>query len=145
MPLSKYHMNHRCTLLSHEPSELFLWRMLGSSLLLLLLSSSIIEASGLSHVASCHNGDCFRKSKFHSVWLYKKINSCTSVLPNTCAWEQQDRNKTLMIKDKKARRIEWMWNEAQWARKSPVNLNVKSHLSSSSHVSHSRQSVKKGI
>ena len=25
-------------------------------------------------------------------------NSCTSVLPNTCAWGQQDRNKT--IKDK---------------------------------------------
>ena len=36
-----------------------------------------------------------------------------------------------------------MWKEAQWARKGPVNLNVKSHLSSSSHVSHSRQSVKK--
>ena len=36
-----------------------------------------------------------------------------------------------------------MWKEAQWARKSPVNLNVKSRLISSSHVSHSRQSVKK--
>ena len=34
-----------------------------------------------------------------------------------------------------------MWKEAQLARKSPVNLNVKSHLSLSSHVSHSRQSV----
>ena len=28
-----------------------------------------------------------------------------------------------------------MWKEAQRARKSPVNLNVKSHLCSSSHVS----------
>ena len=28
-----------------------------------------------------------------------------------------------------------MWKEAQWARKSRVNLNVKRHLSSSSHVS----------
>ena len=31
--------------------------------------SSIIEASGLSHVASCHKVYYFRKSKFHSVWL----------------------------------------------------------------------------
>ena len=41
------------------------------------LSSSIsrfFEASGLSHVASCHKGVCFRKR-----------NSCTSLLP-----EQQD-------------------------------------------------------
>ena len=38
-----------------------------------------------------------------------------------------------------------MWKEAQLARKSPVNLNVKSHLISSSHVSHSRQSVKKSL
>ena len=29
--------------------------------------SVFIEASGLSHVASCHKGVCFRKSKFHSV------------------------------------------------------------------------------
>ena len=59
---------------------------------------------------------------------------------------QQDRNKTIKDKGekgKKARRKEWMWKEAQWARKGPVNLNVKSHLSSSSHVSHPRQCVKK--
>ena len=57
-----------------------------------------IEASGFSHVASCHKEDYFRKTKFHSVWLQKKRNSCTSVLQNTCGWEQQDKNKT--IKDK---------------------------------------------
>ena len=34
----------------------------------LLLVSSIIEASGLSHVASCHKVYIW-KSKFHSVWL----------------------------------------------------------------------------
>ena len=72
-----------------------LWRL--RTLKLLLLVSSIIEASGLSHVASCHKVYIW-KSKFHSVWLKKKRNSCTSVLPNTCAWEQQDINT--IIKDR---------------------------------------------
>ena len=43
-----------------------------SSVELTSSSSSVsvfIEASGLSHVASCHKAVCFRKSKFHSVWL----------------------------------------------------------------------------
>ena len=31
-------------------------------------------------------------------WARKMRNSCMSVLPNTCAWEQQERNK--IIKDK---------------------------------------------
>ena len=68
------------------------------SLLLLVPSHVFIEASSLSQVASCHKGVCFRNSKFYSVWLHKKRNSCTTVLPNTCASEQQDWNKT--IKDK---------------------------------------------
>ena len=37
------------------------------------------------------------EGKFHSVWLLKKCNSCTSVFPNTWAWEQQERRK---MKDK---------------------------------------------
>ena len=53
--------------------------------------------------------------------------------------------RQLKIKGKKSRRKERMWKEAQWARKSLVNLNVKSHLSSSSHISHSRQSLKKSL
>ena len=40
-----------------------------SILLLLLLLSNIIEASGLSYVASCLKGVYIRKGKFHSVWL----------------------------------------------------------------------------
>ena len=33
------------------------------------------------------------EGKFHSVWLLKKGNSCTSVFPNTWAWEQQEQRK----------------------------------------------------
>ena len=40
-------------------------------LLLRLLSSSITEASGLSHVASCLKGVYIRKGKFHSVRIQK--------------------------------------------------------------------------
>ena len=39
-------------------------------------------------------------------------NSCTSVFPNTRAWEQQERNKTKK-QTKKARREAWVWKEAK--------------------------------
>ena len=29
-------------------------------------------------------------SKYHSVWLWETGNSCTSIFPNTHAWEQQE-------------------------------------------------------
>ena len=35
-------------------------------------------------------------SKYHSVWLQEIGNSCTSVFPNTRAWEQQERNRRRM-------------------------------------------------
>ena len=41
-----------------------------------------------------------RKNKYHSVWLYKMRNLCTSVLPNTYAWEQQDGSKTKIHRKK---------------------------------------------
>ena len=47
-------------------------------------------------------------------------NSCTSVFPNTCAWQQQDWNKTIKQR-KKVRRGEWLWKEVHWTqKKSPV-------------------------
>ena len=45
-------------------------------------------------------------------------NSCTSVFPNTCAWEQQERNKT--EKEKKIRRDACAWKEVKRARKNAV-------------------------
>ena len=38
---------------------------------------------------------------YHSVWLQEMWNSCTSVFPNTRAWEQQERNKTKRHEDGK--------------------------------------------
>ena len=35
-----------------------------------------------------------RKIKYHSVLLQEMRNSCTSVFPNTCAWEQLEWKKT---------------------------------------------------
>ena len=57
--------------------------------------------------------------------------------------EQQDRNKIIKDKTEEGKKKGMNVEEAQWARKSPINLNIKSHLISSSHASHSRQSVKK--
>ena len=71
----------------------------------------------------------------------EKVELITSVLSNPCAWEQQDWNKTKKH-GKKVSRGKLMWKEAQWARKSPVSLIVQSFLISSSHISHSRLSVK---
>ena len=64
-------------------------------------------------------------------------NSCTSVLPNTCAWEQQDWNKT--IKDKREEGKKKRMN-VERSTVGTVNLYIKSHLISSSHISHSRPS-----
>ena len=36
-----------------------------------------------------------RKSRYHTVWLQVMWNSCTSVSPSTCSWEQQESNKTM--------------------------------------------------
>ena len=99
--------------------------------------NKLIEASGLSHAASCLN----RKGKFHSVW-YRKRATHARVFSWTLAHGNCNIEiRQLKIKGKKVRRKEWMWKKAQWARKSPVDLNVQSHLISSSHFSHSRQSV----
>ena len=48
-------------------------------------------------------------------------NSCTSVFPNTRAWEQQERNKT-KIHTKKVRREACVWKEKNRARKKDVPL-----------------------
>ena len=34
-----------------------------------------------------------RKSKCHSVWQWEMWNSCTSFLPNTCAWAHSGKNE----------------------------------------------------
>ena len=65
-------------------------------------------------------------------------NSCTSVFPNTRAWEQQDWNKTVKQR-KKVRREEWVWKEVQRTRKKkscPVTLS--SPVTSVTHDSQSR-------
>ena len=36
-----------------------------------------------------------KKGRYHSVWLLETGNSCTSVFPNSHAWEQQEWNKTM--------------------------------------------------
>ena len=38
--------------------------------------------------------------KFHSVWQLKMWNSCSSVVHNTCACEQQGENKTEIEEEK---------------------------------------------
>ena len=58
-----------------------------------------------------------RKSKYHSVWQQEMWNWCTIVPPNTCAWEQQERNKT----NNRVRRYREEWigiqKKVQGARK----------------------------
>ena len=54
------------------------------------------------------------KSKYHTVWL-KEMNSRTSVLPNTGAWEQQELNKPK--KQEKVRLEARVWKEVNQARK----------------------------
>ena len=105
-----------------------------SILLLLLLLSNIIEASGLSHVASCLK--VFILEKASSIrYGYRKCWTHARVFSRTLAHgDSKIEIRQLKKKWKKARRKEWIWNEAQWARKSPVNLNVKIHLILSSHV-----------
>ena len=51
------------------------------------------------------------KRKYHSVWLLEIRNSCTSVFPNTCAFEQQEWNKT--EREKKIRGDVWAWKEVK--------------------------------
>ena len=55
------------------------------------------------------------KRKYHSVWLQETGNSCTSVFPNTHAWEQQEWNK-IMKQTKKVREA-WVWKKGKRARK----------------------------
>ena len=56
-----------------------------------------------------------KKGTYHSVWLQDMGNSCTSVFPNTRAWEEQERNKTKK-QTKMVRRETWVWKEAKRAR-----------------------------
>ena len=66
-----------------------------------------------------------KNNKYHSVWLQELRNSCTSVSPNGCTWEQQEWNKTKK-QMKKVRRGAWVWKEAKhaWKKKeSPDGLN----------------------
>ena len=56
------------------------------------------------------------KSKYHSVWLEEMRNSCTSVFPNTWAWEQQEWNK-IQKQMKKVGREAWVIKEVKRARK----------------------------
>ena len=77
---------------------------------------------------------------------YRKSGTHARVFSRTLAHgNSKIEIRQLKIKGKKSRKKEWMWKEAQWPRKSPVNLNVKSHLRSSSHVSPSRSPVSKSI
>ena len=75
-------------------------------------------------------------------YVYRKIRTRARVLSRTLAHgNSKIEIRQLKIKGKKSRRKEWMWKEPQWARKSPVNLNVKSHLSSSvTSATHDRPS-----
>ena len=45
----------------------------------------------------------------------KKVDSCTSVFPNTCVSEQQNERK--LRKRKRRQREKWEWKEIKWARK----------------------------
>ena len=53
--------------------------------------------SMLNRETFCRKG-CFTymygETEFHTVWRYKMCNSCTSVVPNTSAWQKQERIKT---------------------------------------------------
>ena len=42
----------------------------------------------------CTYGAVGKKKKYHPAWLQEMSDSCTSVLPNTRAWDQQELNKT---------------------------------------------------
>ena len=74
----------------------------------------------------------FKLVKASSIqYAYIKCGTHTRVFSRTLAHGNSNIEiRQLKIKGKKARRKEWMWKEAQWARKSTVNLNVKSHLTS---------------
>ena len=80
------------------------------------------------------------ENKFHSVWLYKMENSCKSVFPNTCEWEQQDWNKT-MKQRKKIRRGEWIWKEVQRTRKKSSVQSLSRVVTSVTHDSPSRSPI----
>ena len=56
-------------------------------------------------------------------------NSCTSVFPNTCAWEQQELNKAEREDDKK-RCVRMERSKAGTKKSSPKGLNYSSGLSS---------------
>ena len=63
--------------------------------------------------------------------------------------EQQDWNKTIKEKEEEGKKKGMNVEEAQWARKSYVDLNIRSHIISSSHitssVTHDSQSSSSGL
>ena len=64
------------------------------------------------------------KLRYHSVWIQETGNSCTSVFPNPCAWEQQERNNTM--KQTKTHRREALSMEKSTAgtnKRSPDGLS----------------------
>ena len=67
---------------------------------------------------------------------YRKCgNLCTSVLQNTSACEQQDWNKPNKDKGEEGKEIGMNVEKSTVGTKSPIELNVQSHLISSSDVS----------
>ena len=65
------------------------------------------------------------KRRHHLVWLSDMGNLCTSVFPNTHAWEQHERNNT-KTQTKKVRREAWVWKEAKRARIKEVPTPITS-------------------
>ena len=100
---------------------------LHSLLLFIFIELSIIAL----HVQNVFAAIVERKEQVPFNVVEKMGNSCTSVIPNTLAWEQQDWNKTM--KQRKKVRWEWMWKEVQRTRKKrsrPVTHNSQSPSSS---------------
>ena len=61
----------------------------------MITSNRIISV--VFHLHYLRNKDHFalqKKRKYHSVWLWAMRNTRKSILRNTCAWEQQELNKT---------------------------------------------------
>ena len=63
------------------------------------------------------------KRMHHSVWLKEMGNSCTSVFPNTRAWEQQEWNK-IEKQTKTVRRVSLERSKAGRKKTSPDGLSL---------------------
>ena len=80
------------------------------------LFSVLFNSTRLPDIITVLSEEC----KFHSVWLLKRWNSCTSIFSNTSTWLQHDWNKTQKQR-KNVRRVERIRKEEQWSGKKRCN------------------------